>query len=61
MAARFAETNVLPSAVIVELIEITGHCTSLIKYLRLVLTDLKDSESLEPGFSITGISVLRLL
>jgi len=61
IAARFAEINVLPSAIIVELTEITGLFVSLMKYLRLVLADLKDSASVEPGFSTTGISELRLL
>ena len=56
--ARFKEINVFPSALIVDDTAITGCLVSLMKYLRLVRTDRKDSDKVEPGFSFTGISDL---
>ena len=60
IAARLIEINVF-SELIVELTDITGFFVSFKKYLRFVRIDLNDSERVEPGFSTTGISVLRLL
>ena len=58
IVARFIEMNVFPSELIVEEIAITGFSLSRIKYFRLVLTDLNDSASVDPGLALTGMSDL---